>query len=116
MRVKADARHRSVFVCAPDRFVPGNSCACVGSHPCTNGRIAACARRHQESRVRVLPQTPARLHQDNIILPVLDLGLNTQRVAPPDQLQQHAVRVRYKRILVGRAAGEELLGSEREAK
>ena len=40
--------------------------------------------------------------------PVLDLGPDAERVAPPDQLQQHAVRVRDERVLVGRAAGEEL--------
>ena len=45
----------------------------------------------------------------------VDLGPDAERVAPPDQLQQHAVRVRDKRVLVGRAAGEELLWCQREA-
>ena len=62
-----------------------------------------------------MPQTPARMHRTNIKLPVLDLGPDAERVAPPDELQQHAVRVRDERVLVGRAAGEELLWREREA-
>ena len=56
-----------------------------------------------------------KIQQDNGRAPVLDLGPDAERVAPPDELQQHAVRVRDKRVLVGRAAGEELLWREREA-
>jgi len=101
--------------------------ACVGSHKCTAGRPTARARRRSIKKssgiqmVRVATPPPffssraKDYNKTTLLLPVVDLGLDAERVAPPDQLDQDAVRVRHEGVLVGRAAGEELLRFQREA-